>query len=1398
MTGRPAYFEQIRQRAEARWEQLEGDPELAAPWWQLFKQVQSPRHIVSELLQNADDAGATEARVSIEDGAFIFKHNGEDFTEEHFASLCRFGYSNKRALHTIGFRGIGFKSTFSLGKRVELITPTLSVAFDAGRFTQPHWANDDWCEDGFTTVRVAIEGKHRRAEVEKNLQEWLKSPISLLFFRNIRQIGIGEETLKWGSCGPGPVAETEWLALDNDIDKLFLLARSKPEPFPAEALEEIEQERMLSAEVHAEFPPCSIEIVLGAKGRLYVVLPTGVKTELPFACNAPFIQDPARLKIKDLETSPTNRWLLERAGRLAAQVMLEWLGKTAMDPAERARAYELMPDVDRDNSSLEGTCSATTEVAFAEAIENEPVLLSDDGVLAEKGLAIILPRVLHEVWPGTQAATLFDDEDRPALSRHISNTNREKLQNWNLVDEIDDNDALRILSRKHFPKPENWQRLLTLWAYLERVSSTYRYYVGPEALHIVPVQGKDVLCSANEVVRLGEKKLVPAEEDWRFLGDRLAVLNQNWLRFLTERRRLAERDGDDEQAKQVAAADDLLKRISLDQPSDTGTVINQVSADFFSQDTVTLTDSVRIAQIAAKLGAKTGDAFKFACEDRTLRTIDAQIIHDADGSLELVLPENWGEAHLLHPDYGKSFTSCTKEEWQQWVSSGNAGLYSFVPLTEDRSKYLPRAKLDSELKRRQFSGIFSSTYQSPFFIIKDWDFPAMIWEHWEALAKDGAAIWGKVAEQIMSQRDSFWAGRLAASVIEEATNGRTRTAIRSDLAPRWIMRLREKPCLRDTHGVLRKPTELLRRTPETEALLDVEPFIHGLLDTPKAQPVLDLLGVGSTPTGVEKLLARLQVLAKAESTEAHETDKWYRRLDQLIDGCSTQNMEAIKSAFTNDRLILTDTGRWERADGVFLSANDEDAPGAEVVRASVRHLMLWTKVGVEDRPTPELAISWLQGLTPGPLSQNDARRARSLLARYASRVWRECGHWLSLSGEWVAVEEFEFALTMQPMIPWSHLHQWVKQKTANFVDLPLHISQADPFAELPLLAAQIEERFDGHEDKSAAGESRAWLKQLGFELQRILLDDEQETDRIRSLGYELANSKWRITHDLEIVSYIGGKPAGTARQVDALWDGKQLHTEDKPLHKLARAVPQELGRVLRRGDIIDAIKMCFERDAVFVTGYMESNFTLIPREQVLAIPQVNDVGDEAGDTAPPLDDDGPMDDEGHDEDHVAPDGEASDVTTQENEHEVSEEPNEKPENGFVVTRPRKQRPAQPPLMERFALGKGFRKDDDNRFFNEDGKWIAKGNGSLFPWELRSASGDVLNHYWPKSHCLEREPLQLEAEVWNMVDRFPDKYRLVLVNADNEPIEITGDNLREMQDQGALTLHPSTYRLVYEE
>ena len=90
----------------------------------------------------------------------------------------------------------------------------------------------------------------------------------------------------------------------------------------------------------------------------------------------------------------------------------------------------------------------------------------------------------------------------------------------------------------------------------------------------------------------------------------------------------------------------------------------------------------------------------------------------------------------------------------------------------------------------------------------------------------------------------------------------------------------------------------------------------------------------------------------------------------------------------------------------------------------------------------------------------------------------------------------------------------------------------------------------------------------------------------------LTETHWQTTRELEIIAYIDGKPAGTPRRVDAIWAYGMLHAEDKPLAKLARAVAPELGRSFRNSDIIDAIKLCFDRPQEFVTDDMEGTFTL--------------------------------------------------------------------------------------------------------------------------------------------------------------------------------------------------------------
>jgi hypothetical protein len=452
----------------------------------------------------------------------------------------------------------------------------------------------------------------------------------------------------------------------------------------------------------------------------------------------------------------------------------------------------------------------------------------------------------------------------------------------------------------------------------------------------------------------------------------------------------------------------------------------------------------------------------------------------------------------------------------------------------------------------------------------------------------------------------------------------------------------------------------------------------------------------------------------------------------------------------------------------------------------------------------ELAIQWLKQLPSGAsLSQNDGRRVRALLARHAVRIWDECGHWLNLAGEWVPTTSLGYALTMQSLVPWSHLHEWVKQKTADLQRLPVEITEAFPFSDLPHLAGHIEEQFHRNPLLTERPARRPWLNQLGAELKRIELDGEAETAYIRARAAELAITVWQTTPGLEIIPYIGGVPAGTPRSAEAIWLDNVLYVEDRPVAKLARAVSQELGRAFRRQDIADAIKFCFDRPPEFVTEYLEENFILIPRGEVQLSddePAVSSaVGDEPDAKMPET---SPSTNVLADDQIIATADEVSVQPTNGDSDTVPEDSTEDEVETVdgVVTPERDRhpaRPGKPSIMERFARTHGFRKDGEDRFFHPDGSWISKPGGARF-WERRAANGELVRYYWPKDHCLEHEPLQIEADIWGWLEKSPDTYALVLSDEHDDAVEITGKCLCAMRDGGEIKLYPAAYRLVYDD
>lgn len=1400
MANIPAYFTRVQKRAKELWDLLDERPDLAGPWHQLFKQVQSPRHVISELLQNADDAGATEASADIQNGEFVFTHNGEDFKEEHFESLCKFGYSNKRSLHTIGFRGIGFKSTFSLGDQVRLFTPTLSTAFNRERFTEPVWIHKP-NSFSHTAIQVTIKDEHRQAELEKNLSEWFQSSASLLFFHNLRSLRICGQEVRWQSLGVGPVPESEWMALASKPEEQYLLIRSAPEAFPPDALEEIRQERMVLSDDEAAFPPCRVEIVLGMEGRLFVVLPTGVSTALPFACNAPFIQDPARFKIKAPGTSPTNRWLLARAGALAAEAMLTWVNNTDFSGEKRAQAYALLPDVDRKDNSLDGICAAFVEQAVEKTIKTTKFVMTEPNGLAAWGECHAFPAQMLDVWSGEQLTEFFVNKTTLILSRFIPAHSSEKLVGWGIVENVTASHIIDILRTKNLPRPETWRKLMGLWEYLSREIGSSWYYRKFTDVNIVPVQGKSILYSAGEVVRLGEKRLLNSTEDWGFLSKWLLVLNQNWLRFLAEQKRKAEERSDGALGQEVTAAYNLLEKLELVQASDVSHVINRVADEFFQQPECAIEDCVSLAQLAASLGASVSDKFQFVSRDGYRRSVSECIVTDVYGDLDIFAGEDWCKEHVLHTDYGVML-SCSEGEWRQWINSGRSGLVTFVPLTQKKECRWGRSGLEKELIARGYESNIYYPYVTSEFVFDDWDFDANHWELWTELAKEDSDFWGMLLARILKQQTSFWSKCTTARVLQVATTGTKRT-IADFFLPAWIVKFRNLPCLQDTRGAYRQPAELLRRTPETEPLLDVEPFIRAEFDTEGVRPLLSLLGVRDTPTGPKRLLDRLRALSQSNTPPVYEVEKWYHRLDKLIDRCSADEHKMVKEAFANEKLILTDNNCWVSAQEVFLAVDVENFPDLPVIHPSVRQLSLWGNVGVSNRPTIELGINWLRTIDSGKsLNPDESRRVRSLLQRYPQRVWNECGHWINLDGEWVLTANLTHSLTMQTLIPWKHLFGHVKQRTADLQMLSADVCEQHPFSSLCTLAEAIEERLDDTRIDAGIVKKIPWLNILGSVLCRIILDDKEEMERIRELGSRLERTSLRPASGLKTMPYLENTPVGTPRDVNTLWKNHTFYINETSTAKMAKEIAQELSKSFNKQEIVDAIKFCYEREEKFIVEYMEENFNLRTKEEQLAIHatyhanntdansveciQFENVESAEPQTPPVI--------VGYAAGTVATDDTNSDklILGLENYNKDTIDIEQTP-----VQRRQNHATLKPRLFDVFAASRGYIKDSSSgNFIRKDGFQLEYASGLGFPWQECSPSGEILQSYWVKDICIEREPLKIAADVWELCVQDPQKYSLILAELDGTPVRYSGERICRLRDNNMIQLFPAEYRLVY--
>lgn len=78
-------------------------------------------HFIYEILQNAEDAGASEIAFMLYKDRLEILHNGRTFNEADVRAITKIAFSTKESdVNTVGKFGLGFKSVYSITDTPEI------------------------------------------------------------------------------------------------------------------------------------------------------------------------------------------------------------------------------------------------------------------------------------------------------------------------------------------------------------------------------------------------------------------------------------------------------------------------------------------------------------------------------------------------------------------------------------------------------------------------------------------------------------------------------------------------------------------------------------------------------------------------------------------------------------------------------------------------------------------------------------------------------------------------------------------------------------------------------------------------------------------------------------------------------------------------------------------------------------------------------------------------------------------------------------------------------------------------------------------------------------------------------------------------------------------------------
>jgi len=280
-----------------------------------------PSHFIYELIQNADDANATEIVFKLNSNSLEFSHNGTElFNYKDVESITSVGHSTKlNEINKIGKFGAGFKSVFAVTESP--IIHSSNFHFEIKNFIVPYQI-DDITENSSTKIILPF---NKEGSDKQKIYSFIKGTLlnleaeCLLFLKKISKINW-ETKSSFGSY---------YLETEDDFTKR-LIKKVKHDLFIDNYLVFSNTIKIGGADnlnlvvafslKNNEGDDSPKRITAYHESKLFVFFPTSVNTGLKFLIHAPYKTTPNRETINFNDEE--NKILTQELSKLVAQSII--------------------------------------------------------------------------------------------------------------------------------------------------------------------------------------------------------------------------------------------------------------------------------------------------------------------------------------------------------------------------------------------------------------------------------------------------------------------------------------------------------------------------------------------------------------------------------------------------------------------------------------------------------------------------------------------------------------------------------------------------------------------------------------------------------------------------------------------------------------------------------------------------------------------------------------------------------------------------------------------------------------------------------------------------------------------------------------------------------------------